>query len=68
MSVKAVVINGPGQLERLALPVKHRDRFSFEKLVTYRFALEQYEEAIQVVKREACMKAIFAPVSAAMNQ
>lgn len=43
----------------LALLSRHAVRFPFEKLVTHRFALWQYEEALEVVKREECIKAIF---------
>lgn len=45
----------------LALMVSHRDRFPFDKLVTHRFALSEFEQAMGTVKREGCVKAIFVP-------
>jgi threonine dehydrogenase-like Zn-dependent dehydrogenase len=45
----------------LSLMVKHRDRFPFEKLVTHRFALSDYGQAIKAVKQEECLKAVLVP-------
>ena len=45
----------------LALLVRHRDRFPFERLVTHRFALSEHDEAMQAVKQEECLKAVFIP-------
>jgi len=45
----------------LALLVNNRDRFPFKKLVTHRFALSEHDEAMQTVRREDCLKAVFVP-------
>ncbi|HEY7589059.1 MAG TPA: zinc-binding dehydrogenase [Thermoplasmata archaeon] len=45
----------------LALLLRHRARFPFRKLVTHRFALPEYDKAMETVRQEQCLKAIFAP-------
>ena len=45
----------------LALLRRHLAHFPFEKLVTHRFTLEQSLLAMETVKSEACMKAVFTP-------
>jgi len=45
----------------LALLVRHRDRFPFERLVTHRFALSEHDKAMEMVKQEGCLKAVFVP-------
>jgi threonine dehydrogenase-like Zn-dependent dehydrogenase len=44
-----------------ALLVKHRERFPFHKMVTHRFALSEFDQAMKTVRQEDCLKAIFAP-------
>ena len=45
----------------LALLVRHRESFPFERLVTHRFALSEHDEAMEAVKQEECLKAVFVP-------
>jgi L-iditol 2-dehydrogenase len=45
----------------IALLLKHRDAFPFEKIVTHQFALHDYAEAIEAVSRQECVKVVFAP-------
>jgi len=52
----------PPQFQKdLALMVRYREHFPFEKIVTHCFSLSEYNEAMQTVKQEECMKAIFVP-------
>jgi L-iditol 2-dehydrogenase len=45
----------------LALLVRHRDHFPFDKLVTHHFKLGDHDKAMETVKHEACLKAVFSP-------
>jgi len=45
----------------LALLERHHEAFPFGELITHRFRLDQYAEAMDAVKEETCMKAVFAP-------